>query len=448
MSSDENQKWIKSQFKELNLGDKRLNKRTEILASNMMLHPSQSIPEQNKTWGKTKGAYRFFDSKTINFGKIIAPHINQTKALAEKSDLILAIQDTCYISYSHHLSVKGLSDIGGKIKSKGIILHNTLAVDPTTPHPKVLGIIDQDIHRREEFKKANLSREKDQLKETILWQEASQRIKLNRPKVVEVMDREGDVFGIMNNCLFLKHDFVIRAKSNRKLNIPEDKKLFDFVKTLKLKGEIKLNIKKKKGQVPREALLSVKFSKIKIPPAKKQKGEAISCNVVYVIEENPPKEQEPLEWVLLTSVKVNSFEEVCKIIEWYKCRWIIEEYHKCIKSGCKVEEKQFKEEFRIENFLGIANVVAVRLLQLRDLMRIMPEISARKFVDPFKIEILLRYLKKEKKEITIYEYGRLVAGIGGFLGRKSDGEPGWQTLWRGELMLMMLVEGAKLALGL
>ena len=441
----ENGIWIKSQFEGIDLKDERLNKRINIIASNMMKNPSASIPEQNNVWKDIKGAYRFFDSKQIDFNEIVRPHIDKTKKKIEEREIILAVQDTCYITYSHHLSVNGLSNIGGGRNSKngkGIVLHNTLAIDPLKTHPEVIGILDQHIYNR------NKSNDDEDWKETKLWQEASQRIndKNSNAHIVEVMDREGDVFDIMQNCLNFKHDYIIRSAYDRWLDYPSKIKLFDFIKKLKSTGVVKLDVRKKQGQVARKATLDISFSEIKICGPKNRKKEIIKCNVIYVIEKDPPKDQEPLEWILLTSIDIDSFEEACQVIKWYRHRWIIEEYHKCIKSGCKVEEKQLKEEFRIENFLGVANIIALRLLQLRDFARLSPKMSAKKVIEPLKVDILLKYNKIQKKEISIYEYYRLVASMGGFIGRKSDGEPGWQTLWKGETKLMLLVEGAKLVL--
>lgn len=378
MKNVENGVWIRSQFEGVNLKDERLNKRIKIVASNMMKAPSASILEQNKEWKDIKGAYRFFDSKQISFDEIVKPHIELTKKEVDKREMVLAVQDTTYIAYSHHPSVKGLSRTGGSgnTRAEGIILHNTLAIDPNKPYPEVIGVLDQHIHNR------NKAIDDDNWKETMLWIEASQRIHMidSETQIIEVMDRGGDVFDIMQNCLGLKHDFIIRATNDRLLHESSENKLFDLIKKLKPSGVIELDIRKKKGQIPRKASLDISFSKVTLCGPKNRKNETIKCNVVSVIEKNPPENQEPLEWILLTSLDVNSFEDVYKIIKWYKCRWIIEEYHKCIKSGCKVEEKQLKEEFRIEHFLGVANVVAVRLLQLRDAARLTPKISAKKLL--------------------------------------------------------------------
>lgn len=451
MDQVENYLWVRNQFKGVDIPDLRLVNRLEKIACRMMAKPDSSIPTQNNKWKNIKATYRFYDSNKVQFFKLIQPHINQTKKKVAKMRQMLSIQDTCFISYNHHPSVEGLSNMGGEKGSKGVILHTALAIDPNQKHPEVIGLLDQYIHHRTKKinKNETYSERQKRWRESQIWEEASQRISINNSKtqIIEVMDREADVFDIINNCLSLKHDFVIRAKNNRLLDEATDEKLFDFIHNLKPSGTIKLKVRKRPHQIPRNATLNVAFSTIKIKGPKSRKNELIKCNVVYVIEKNPPEGQEPLEWMLLTSVNINSFEDACQIIEWYKCRWIIEEYHKAIKSGCKVEEKQLKTEERLENFLGIANIVALRIMKLRDYARNMPEIAAKKVIEPLKVDILMRYNDIKKDDITIYEYYREVAKIGGFIGRKSDGEPGWQTLWAGEIKLTMMVMGAKVVLG-
>lgn len=442
--------WVRNQFKWVELPDLRLVNRLEKIACRMMAKPDLSIPKQNNKWKDIKATYRFYDSNKVQFLKLIQPHINQTKKKVAKMGQILAIQDTCFISYSHHPSIEGLSDMGGEKGTKGIILHTALAIDPNKKQPEVIGLLDQYIHHRTKKvdKNETYFEKQNRWRESKIWEEASQRSSINNSKtqIIEVMDREGDVFDVMKNCLSLNHDFLIRATHERILGGLSENKLFDFVKTLEPSGVVELDVRKRPKQIPRKALLDVCFSKVKILGPKNRKNEDIESNVVYVIEKNPPKNQEPLGWILLTSVDINSFEDACQIIEWYKCRWIIEEYHKGIKSGCKVEERQLKTEGRLENFLGIANIIALRIMKIRDYARNMPQISAKRVIEPLKVDILMRYNDIKKDDITIYEYYREVAKIGGFIGRKSDGEPGWQTLWKGETELSTLVMGAKIAM--
>ena len=433
------EEWAQIQFEGLNLGDKRLNRRAQLIAVNMMKKPSASINMQSENWNEAKGAYRFFDSEKVSFQKLIKPHTESVKSKANSLELVLAIQDTCYISYGHHPSVTGLGHIGPE-KTSGVILHNTLAVDPSSKHPSVIGVLDQCIHNRKDAKD-------DDWKETKLWQEASSRINIDvtKTRVIEVMDREGAVFDIMKHCLSLRHEFLIRTKSNKYVRNPFRHQIIEAGSKVAITGHIKIDVQKKKGQEKRKAELEIKSLPIEVPGPHGRKDESINCTLVQAVEVNPPKNQEPLCWYLLTSVKVNSLRDTLKVIEWYRYRWIIEEYHKCIKTGCKVQEKQLKSSFRIENYLGIAGIIAIKLLKIRDLMRTNPNELASKTVDRLSLKIIQNY-HKINKELTIKEYYILVAKMGGFLNRKSDGNPGWQTLWKGQLQLFWMVEGAKIFL--
>ncbi len=429
--------WIKTQFENSNLGDKRLNKRIQKIASNMMKKPRASINMQSENWSQAKGAYRFFDNDKVSFQKIIEPHINNVKSLANSLRTVLVIQDTCYIGYGHHSSVQDLGHIG-KEGTSGIILHNSIAVNPNGVAPEFIGVIDQSLHNRKDKKDKNW-------KETDLWREASARINLNTSKtrVVEVMDREGAAFDIMKICLVHNHDFLVRSKESKVVRTPFKRKLVESAKKTKVAGHIKINVQKKKGQLKRIADLEIKFLPIEIPGPNGRKNESLDANLVQAVEVNPPKGQEPLSWYLLTSVEVKSFDDAIEIIKWYKYRWIIEEHHKAIKTGCNIQAKQLKSAFRLENYLGIASIIAVRLLQLRDISRIHPDEMASNYFDILEIKILQQYHKSKIKNLTIKQYQTLIAKMGGFLGRKSDGDPGWQTLWKGQDKFYWMIEGAK-----
>lgn len=429
--------WIKKQFANTNLGDKRLNSRLQLLANNMIKKPSASINRQNEKWSEAKAAYRFFDNENITDKKILESHINNVKTESNLLDTVLVIQDTCYVGYGHHSSVKDLGHIG-KEGSSGLILHNSIAINPNGDHPELIGIIDLCFYNR-------LDEKKEGWKETDLWKEASSRINLDTKKtrVIEVMDREGSAFDIMKNCLILKHDFLVRSKEGKVVRSPFKKKLVKTAKKTKIAGYLEIDIQKKKGQIKRKAKLEIKYLPVEIPGPNGRKHESIKCNLVQVIEVNPPRTQEPLSWFLLTSIDVKTFEDAVTVIKFYKHRWIIEEHHKAIKTGCTVKAKQLKNAFRLKNYLAIASVIGIRLLQLRDLARLIPKEKAINYISPLEIKLLLEEDNEKNKNLTIKEFYVLVAKKGGFLGRKSDGEPGWQTIWKGLEKLYWEVEGAK-----
>lgn len=191
-----------------------------------------------------------------------------------------------------------------------------------------------------------------------------------------------------------------------------------------------------------EQTLSISWTAAEMlsPQADKEK-RSIQGSYVRVWCETDPE----VEWILFTLSKINSEEEALEIVSIYEHRWIIEEYHKCLKTGCKIEEAQLKTADRLFNLFGILGVIATKLLHLRDISRISPEAPAEEHTDPLNVEVIrIRY--KLRGEVTVKEFWRRVAMLGGFLARKSDGDPGWQKIWKGWVRLQDLREGMEMAL--
>lgn len=167
---------------------------------------------------------------------------------------------------------------------------------------------------------------------------------------------------------------------------------------------------------------------------------------MYVAEAreiNPPKGVKPLRWVLLTSEQVDSFDDAWRVIEWYEKRPLIEEYHKCLKTGCRAEFRQYETADRLAAVVGLLSVVAMRLLQLKMVARKAPETPAEQVVPKWWLATLRAVTQLRKPINTVGEFFRRLAMFGGFLGRKSDGHPGWQTIWSGLEKLLLCVRGAQ-----
>ena len=220
----------------------------------------------------------------------------------------------------------------------------------------------------------------------------------------------------------------------------ERMQLKDYLPQLKKLGEYTLSLRARPGQAAREAMLEVRVGQIKIPRprhvspwVRKLKQLPIATNVIEVVEVNAPKDATPIRWILFTSLPVSTFEEAWLMIGYYELRWLVEEYHKALKTGCRTESPQLKTAARLEAFVGLTSVVAVRLLQLKSIARTNPEVPAQRVIP----SVWLKMLKLARKnlsrvhDLTVGQFYREVAKLGGFLGRKSDGEPGWITIWRG-----------------
>jgi hypothetical protein len=229
--------------------------------------------------------------------------------------------------------------------------------------------------------------------------------------------------------------------------------LSQLVASLPVAGSYALSLRARPQQPARVAQLQVKFGVVMVPaPAHRSKYvkdsglTMIPMWVIEVCEVNAPPGHTPIRWVLYTSLPIATFDDAWQVIEYYEKRWLIEEWHKALKTGCNVAERQLKTKEGLEAFTGLLSVVAVRLLQLKSAARTEPNRPAHELVPPLWLKMLAAKLKKpiDLQKMTIREFYRGVAKLGGFLGRKSDGEPGWITIWRGWQKLQLVVDGAEL----
>jgi hypothetical protein len=280
------------------------------------------------------------------------------------------------------------------------------------------------------------------------------------------MDRGADHFEVYCHCQEQKSEWVIRVtQRQRNIIAPDGKKLplEVYAKTLPLAGTYELYLRargqaREHGPQPaRTAKVAIRFGRLHMPVpnerspyVKRLSPKPIPMWVVYAVEVDAPKGVEPIEWILLTSLPVGSFEEAWLILGYYEKRWLIEEWHKALKTGCRVEHRQLKTKERLERITGLLSVVSVRLLQLKSAARTTPTRPATEVVPQRWIAMLQAARKKTHRKrrpmtaMTIYEFYRELAKLGGFLGRKCDGEPGWITIWRGWQKLYLLVCGAEL----
>jgi Transposase Tn5 dimerisation domain len=235
--------------------------------------------------------------------------------------------------------------------------------------------------------------------------------------------------------------FSSKASFERSL-IVNDKnvRLKTWIRSLEPKGNYKLDLRARGEKFSRIAELKVSWGQALLQPPQGKTGKAIP--VTYVRAYDP--EDEKLEWILVTTLKVDSVEDALTVVQIYEQRWIIEEYHKCLKTGCRIEDAQLKTGKRLLALLGILGVVATQLLKLRDLSRQEPDKLAKEVVEKEVIDIVKNKYNLNG-EINLRELWRHIAMLGGFLGRKSDGNPGWQTIWKGWLRIQDMLAGMAMA---
>ncbi len=408
-------------------------------------HPSASLPNQFEEWSDLKAAYRLFDGDKVTFEAIARPHWELTKQAAKGRCLVIG--DTTEFDFGKDREIKGIGPTGNG-SGQGFLLHNALLVNAESE--EIVGIAGQTIHHRKKKKKSKKRENSAQIlkrkRESEVWGTVIDQIGKPQSEVeyVHVFDRGADNFEVY--CRLIQNDghWVIRAsKMNRNVLVGESEELMplkDYLPQLQTLGHYTLSLRARPGQAAREAQLEVRVGRIKIPRPKHVSPwvrsldqSPIAMNVIEVVEVNAPKGVEPIRWVLFTSLPVETFDDVWTVIRYYEMRWLVEEYHKAIKTGCATESRQLKTTGRLEAFVGLTGVVAVRLLQLKSLARTNPEVPAQRVVPRVWLQMLKLARKKLTRvhDLTVGQFYREVAKLGGFLGRKGDGDPGWITIWRG-----------------
>jgi hypothetical protein len=232
-------------------------------------------------------------------------------------------------------------------------------------------------------------------------------------------------------------DILVRASWNRCVDHAE-KYLWEHLHSHPVSGTLTITVPRKQKQPEREAILSIRHALVVLRPPQRRKGEKLPSVTVFAVlalEEQPAQGIKPLEWLLLTTVPVYHFHDACERIQWYTCRWLIEIYHQVLKSGCRVEQRQFETSERIRRYLAVDSVVAWRVLFLTMLGRELPEMPCDAILAAHQWQALYCFIHQTnippRKPPTLAEATRWIAQMGGFLGRKADGHPGVTVIWRG-----------------
>jgi hypothetical protein len=443
--------WTVTEFAEADFEDERLTKRLIGIAKDFFARPTLSIPAACASRARTKAVYRFCSHENVDMQGILEPHYESTLSRVAKEKTVLAIQDTTSVNYSAHLATEGLGPIGtsqGQL-SVGLYVHSTLALNLAgTP----LGLLNVESWARdpEEYgKSAERAALPIEDKESRKWlvgyvATVNAQRRLQNTRIVNVCDREADIFDLF---VFARReegnpDLLVRATQPRKLESGDPKGkgkatgLWDFVRSLPCEGTLPLRVPRRGSRPSRLTTLSVRFSQVSVRPPKGSPHKAsVRLWAIAVTEEEPPAGIEPVEWLLLTTIPVTSLEEAAEKVQWYTLRWQIEVYHKTLKSGCRIEDRQLGTAQSLEACLAVDMVVAWRIFHLAKLGRETPDAPCTVYFDDAHWKALVCFLKKSPKEPTVPPTLRqamhMVATLGGFQGRKSDGNPGTETLWKG-----------------
>jgi hypothetical protein len=452
----------------------------------MASRPGESLPHQTENWSDLTGAYRLFNNPAVEPAAIQQSHGQITRQRCAEHSVVLCVQDTSELDYTGYRAKKGLGPIGRQ-NGQGLLQHSVLAV---LPNGRLLGLMHQRCQVRVSAPENETRRQRAaRWNEGQFWADGVEAVGrapqgAAGTKFITVTDRGGDSFSTFDACDRMGHGFIVRAQHDRCIK-GQKEHLWSLMgkqpvlKTFKVKVPARRAMRKTnkelggKSQPARVATVQVRAAHVLLNAPK---GDPLHrCGrwvyVVYAAEVDPPAGvSEPIDWMLLTSEPVKTAREALRIIGYYRRRWVIEEYHKVQKSGCGLEQSQLQDVDALRRLAALVGVLSVRLLWLRDLAapHLTPAAgngksrgkswseSATQTSEnrPAALQALMPMLwinvvaclarVDRPQTLTPSTFWRTIARRGGWLARKHDGRPGWETLWRGWHEVALLVEGARL----
>ncbi len=445
-------------FGRAQLGDERRRSRLVALANQVAGHPGGTLPKKLCNPAAYQGMYRLCKSESVTHSAVLETHRTLTlEKMRDYPGTVLVIHDTTELDYSSRSSLQ--ADLGqiGDGGGRGYECHNSLAVAANSG--EVLGLANQILHRRADVPKDEgvaAKRERDD-RESRLWVQGSTAV--GRPPAgctwVDVCDRGADTFEFLDHEDLTGREFVVRSQHNRGIYIghsdrSERRLLHDHARTLPALGGRAVWVQRRAGQPGRWAKCLIAAAPVQVTAPHVKRGihrnQPLCLWVVRVWEVDPPKwVKEPLEWILLTNTPTVTLADAVERIEWYEKRWMIEEFHKAQKTGCGIEELQFRHTDRLEPMIALLSVVAVMLVNLRTAARQddAAKAPATRHVPEIYVAVLSVWRYRQRRiNLTIHEFNLALGRLGGHQNRKSDGPPGWQTLWRGWNELQLMVDYA------
>ena len=467
------QSWIEEELQTADFGDSRVDKRYTAVMNQFSEKPSASIPSACGGWTETMAAYRFFNSKRVDYQRVLKPHQDATLKRIAEQEVVLLVQDTTQIDVTRpEEQMEGAGPLSDE-SQRGFYDHAMLAV---TPQRIPLGLVQANIWARdlEEFREHKKEKQRDhrakakkkrqrpiEEKESVRWLEGYQRgcevaTQVPQTTVVVVSDSEGDVYECFEEASRKdgkkKAKWIVRACQDRSLSSAGQRagygRLLKKVASTPVLGTMEIEVSKKNApQIPsdrkrsqprsaRTATLAIRATRVTLRGPQRPGGRLadVQVNAILVREKHPPRGEEPIEWLLLTDLPIKNFKQVCDAIEYYSCRWQIEIYFRVLKSGCKVEKRQFEDADRYLPCLALYMVIAWRVMYVMMLGRECPEMSCGELFSEEEWKAVYTVVNDETApddppdlEEMIY----MIATLGGYLGRTHDGPPGPKVMWLG-----------------
>jgi len=449
--------WTEEELGAIEVYDHRLKERVRSLAKDFFAQPGALVPQAcGGSIAKAKAAYRFFDNENISMEIVLKPHIEATAERVRKHKVVLAVQDTTTLDYTAHPEAEGLGPICHQGDNcVGLIMHDTMAFNTDgTP----LGLLDVQCWARdprEAGKKSKRGELPIEQKESFKWLKSLRAVGevqalCPETMLVSVGDREADIYELFHEATKQENGpkLLVRADKWKKRKV-EEELLWDKILKETTAGYREIHVARTDKRKARKAKLEIRFRQVTLTPPQNKALPAITIWAVFAREiDYAPQLKDPIEWMLLTTVEVSTFEQAEERIRWYGKRWGIEVYHRTLKSGCRIEDRRLDNAHRLEACIAVDMVVAWRVFQLTMLSRENPELPCDACLSEDEWRTLTVFYTRKApptKPPPIKEVVLMIAKLGGFLGRKSDGNPGTTTVWRGLQRLGDITRGFKAA---
>lgn len=443
------------------LGDARRTARLGATFDRLQRHPGGTLPQKLASPADLKALYRLCACDEVTHAAVIAALRRYTLArIAAFEGPVLVVHDATELEYT---SLTSLADDLGQIGrgyDRGYICQNVLAIAAETG--EVLGLLDQILHCRDEVPERETQAElrNRPTRESLLWVKGAAELPSDW-RLIDVADQGASTFEFLEHETQSGRRFVIRNGKTRKVHAGHEQigprhDLKAYAQSLSELGRCVMDVQPQTGQHPRKArnaaTLAIRGGAVLVlrPHAKcgHHGNKPLPLYVVLITELQPPKGAKPIEWLLLTNEPVQTLADAQRVLAWYERRWVIEEYHKALKTGCQIEDLQFTSVDRLQPAIALLSAVALTLLNLRDASR-RPDAKTRRATTIFAreyVEVLSIWRHRRlRTDLTVHDFFLALARLGGHQNRKHDSRPGWLVLWRGWVKLQLLLDGYEAA---
>jgi hypothetical protein len=455
--------WAEEEVASVKFGDKRLDKRVGMVLSALGNAPNLSIPAACGGHSETQAAYRFFDNENVTFDKVIAPHIERTLQRVAEQKVVLLVQDSTEIDLTRpEQEVVGVGELDGA--RRGVLLHDLQAF---TTEGTPLGTLGAEVLNRPEVSHAPEPQKQQKRKQTPIEEKESLRwltglrrtrevaAKLPQVQCICVADSEADVYELFAEPRAESEgapavDWLFRACQDRALKTEADSEaqhLRDAVLATPILYKVNLLIRgreaktgvedrvRRQARKARKAKVEVRAATVTLRPPWRvdRKLSPVTVNVVLVREARPPKGEPALEWILVTTLPIDTPEQVRTVVDYYCVRWNIEILFRTLKSGCRIERRRFEHVDRILPCTAMYLIVAWRTLFVCRMGRECPDADCELLFEPSEwkaVWVAVKHKKPPKKKPRLAEMVHLIARLGGYVERPKS-EPGAQTVWIG-----------------